>query len=58
MAGQLKSRHVLLLDDVMTTGSTLQTCTQALYAAEVKRVSCVVLARAEPSSQAQSGSID
>ena len=58
MTRQLKSRHVVLVDDVMTTGSTLQICTQALYAAEVKRVSCVVLARAEPGSQAQFGSID
>ena len=58
MAVKPKSRHVVLVDDVMTTGSTLQTCTQALYTADVKQVSCVVLARAEPSSQAQSALLD
>jgi ComF family protein len=58
MARQLKSRHVVLIDDVMTTGSTLQTCTQALYDAGVQQVSCVVLARAGPISQAQSVSLD
>ena len=58
MTRQLKSRHVVLVDDVMTTGSTLQTCAQALFDAGVQRVSCVVLARAEPNSQAQSVSLD
>jgi ComF family protein len=58
LAHQLKSRHVVLVDDVMTTGSTLHTCAQALFDAGVQRVSCVVLARAEPVSQAQFGSID
>ena len=58
MTRQLKSRHVVLVDDVMTTGSTLLTCTQALYDAGVQQVSCVVLARAEPISQAQSASLD
>ena len=55
---QLESKHVVLIDDVMTTGSTLRTCTQALYAAGVQRVSCVVLARADTHSQAQSVSLD
>jgi ComF family protein len=58
MTRQLNSRHVVLVDDVMTTGSTLQTCTQALFDAGVERVSCVVLARAEPNSKAQSVSLD
>jgi ComF family protein len=45
-------RHVVLLDDVMTTGATLTECTQVLLRAGVKRVSVWVAARApEPGSE-------
>ena len=56
MATQLKHRHVVLIDDVMTTGSTLSTCAKALQSSSVARVSCVVLARADSISTAQSDS--
>lgn len=37
--------HVALLDDVMTTGSTVQSCTQQLLEAGAKRVDVWVIAR-------------
>ena len=42
----LSNRRVLLIDDVMTTGSTLSVCTQALLSAGAKQVNCLVFARA------------
>ena len=39
-------KTVLLVDDVMTTGSTLSVCSQALLDAGADSVSCVVIARA------------
>jgi len=41
----LKGRSVLLIDDVATTGSTLNECARALKKAGVKEVYCLVLAR-------------
>ncbi len=43
---QVMYRHVVLLDDVMTTGATLTECTQVLLRAGVQRVSVWVAARA------------
>jgi ComF family protein len=40
----LKGRRVLLIDDVATTGSTLNECARALKKAGVKEVHCLVLA--------------
>lgn len=41
----LRQRHVLLIDDVMTTGATLGAATEAVREAGASRVSVLVLAR-------------
>ena len=41
------SRHVFLVDDVMTTGASLETAAKTLQASGVPRVSAIVFARAE-----------
>lgn len=41
----LKGRHVLLIDDVMTTGATLTTCAKACLQGGAVQVSVAVLAR-------------
>lgn len=48
-ARQLVGRHVLLVDDVTTTGATLHTAAQALLQAGASRVSAMVFARTAPS---------
>ena len=48
-AHQLSGRHVLLVDDVTTTGATLHTAAQALLQAGADRVSALVFARTPPS---------
>ena len=47
-APRLQGAHVLLVDDVSTTGTTLRTAAQALRAAGVARVSAWVLAKTPP----------
>ena len=42
----LLGQRVVLVDDVLTTGSTLRACTEALRSAGVSSVDCIVLARA------------
>lgn len=44
-AAFIAGRHVALVDDVMTTGATLQACSQALLDAGARGVSAWVLAR-------------
>lgn len=44
-AQELVGRTVLVVDDIMTTGSTLSECARVLKVAGVKRVWCVTLAR-------------
>ncbi len=44
-AAKIAGRHILLVDDVMTSGATLTGCTEILRAAGASDVSTVVLAR-------------
>ena len=44
--GELSYRHVLIVDDVITTGATLETIARVLLKTNVKRVSALCLAKA------------
>ncbi len=43
--GNLKEKTLLLIDDVMTTGSTLNECSKTLLGSGAKNVRCLTLAR-------------
>jgi len=47
-AGEVRDRHIVLVDDVMTSGASLHAAARALAQAGAQRVSAVVLARTEP----------
>lgn len=54
-ASHLRGKHLALVDDVMTSGSTLTACAQALRQAGVAQLACLVLARAALGDKPQSG---
>ncbi len=51
---RVKGRAVLLVDDVATTGSTLSSCAEALYAAGARDVFAFTVSRAMPKHGLQS----
>lgn len=46
-ADQLRNKHILITDDVLTTGATLIACYEALVQAEPKAISFLVLGAAQ-----------
>jgi ComF family protein len=49
-AGRLRNAHLILVDDVVTTGSTLNACAETLFAAGARVISYVTFGRAPASS--------
>jgi ComF family protein len=49
--GRIRNRHVAIVDDVMTTGATLQSLARVLAPAEPASLSAIVLAVADPLGQ-------
>ncbi len=49
---RLSGRHLILVDDVMTTGATLDACSRVLLAAGVSRVLALTVARAVAAAHA------
>lgn len=42
----VKDRHILLVDDIYTTGATLNACSRELKRAGAKKITCLTIARA------------
>lgn len=42
---KIKNKKILLIDDVMTTGTTLNYCSKVLKKAGVKKISVIVFAK-------------
>ncbi|MEO0980563.1 MAG: ComF family protein [Pseudomonadota bacterium] len=55
--GRLEGRHVVLIDDVITTGSTITACTKTLLAAGAASVDVLTFALADPSRSDAAGDI-
>jgi ComF family protein len=55
---QVDKLRVLLVDDVFTTGATLDACSRALRGAGAVRVMALTVARALPSSMAPDGTVN
>ena len=48
---QITGKHMVLIDEVFTTGATLRACANTLLQAGAKQVDAVVLERAVPQQQ-------
>ena len=44
--GRLRSRHIMIVDDIFTTGATLSAAAKIIAQAEPKEISVLVIARA------------
>lgn len=49
--GKIRGRRILLIDDILTTGSTLSECVRVLEEAGAENVVCTVLAQVRPSNE-------
>jgi len=49
MRGELRGAHVVVVDDVVTTAATLNTCARVLYEAGARIISYVTFGRAHAS---------
>lgn len=54
---RLEGRHVVLIDDVITTGSTIAACTKTLLSAGAASVDVLTFALADPSQNTVAGDI-
>ncbi|POF30419.1 ComF family protein [Roseibium marinum] len=55
--GEVQGRHVVLIDDVMTTGSTVSACSKVLLASGAASVNVLTFALADPSIRSGDGSL-
>ncbi|WP_208986039.1 ComF family protein [Labrenzia sp. OB1] len=55
--GALQGRHVVLVDDVMTTGSTVSACCKVLLASGAASVNVLTFALADPSIRSADGAL-